>query len=509
MDRRPDEPSAAAPPAAPANSLAVTVGVGLAFAALLVLVVPRHEPWFDEAQAWLLARDMSPTELLAVAGRYEGSPVLWHLLLTGPAHVGLPYASIQWLAAGLALLGVLVLVHRAPLPLPLRVAAPFTFFLAYQYAVVARNYCLLPPLLWLIAVLHPRRDERPFLYVGLLALLANVSLHGTLIALALAGLHVVEIVRRRPKPWRRLAVAYAGFAAVVGLVVFQLWPPADLASPAPPGLNLSPANFVHVSADALDNAFTERPLLSYAALAVSLVWFARKRCLALYLAPTLLLLTLFAVKYMNAWHEGVLFLVWLFALWRSFAEPERTRFDARVLRPAVVGAALVVIGVQVYWAAAALGNDWRFAYSGSRAAADCLRERGLDHRTVYGAGFQTVALLPYFPDNRFANFNGGQARPCYWRWAAPPPMPAGDGLQPDSTAASYAAIAALRPDVIVLGLKRPHQLDPPTPPGYAVVGAFPGWLFWKDRTLEPDAFIVLERTDPPAEPEVAHRSTTP
>ena len=505
MDRQSDGPGAAAP----ANSLAVTLAVGLAFVAVLLLVAPRHEPWFDEAQAWLMARDMSPAELVADAGRYEGSPVLWHVLLTGPAHVGLPYAFIQWLAAGLALLGAVLLLHCAPLPLPLRVAAPFTFFLAYQYAVVARNYCLLPPLLWLLAVLHPRRDERPFLYVGLLALLANVSLHGTLIALALAGLHVSEVVRIRPKLWRWLAVAYAGFAAVVALVAFQLWPPTDLASPAPPGLNLSPANFVHVSADALNNALTEWPVLSYAALAASLVWFARKRCLALYLAPTLLLLALFAVKYMNAWHEGVLFLVWLFALWRSFAEPDRTRFDAQVLRPAVVGAALVVLGIQVYWAATALGNDWRFAYSGSRAAADCLRERGLDRRNVYAAGFQTVALLPYFADNRFANFNGGRARPCYWRWAAPPPMPAGDGLRPDSTAVSYAEIAALRPDAIVLGVKRPHQLDPPVPPGYAVVGAFPGWLFWKDRALEPDAFIVMERTDPPADPDVILRSTTP
>jgi hypothetical protein len=452
---------------------------------------------------------MNPAEIVAVAPRYEGSPVLWHLLLAGPAHVGMPYATIQWLAFGLALIGALILLYRAPLPLPLRIAAPFTFFLAYQYAVVARNYCLLPPLLWFIAVLYPRRDERPFLYVGLLALFANVSLHGTLIALALAGLHVVEIVRRRPRLRRRLTIAYAGFAAVVGLIVFQLWPPADLGSPAPRGLNLSPVNFVLVSADALNNALTERWPLSFAALAMSLVWFWRQRCLALYLAPTLLLLTLFAVKYMNAWHEGILFLVWLFALWRSFAEPERSRFDKRFLRPAVVAAALLVFAVQIYWAATALSNDWRFAYSGSGAAAECLHERGLDRRTVYASGFQTIALLPYLPDNCFANFNGGRARPCYWLWSAPPPMPAGDGLQPDSTAASYAEIAAQHPDVIVLGLKKPHQLDPPTPPGYAVVGSFPGWLFWKDRTLEPDAFVILERIDPPADPDYAHRRAAP
>ena len=44
------------------------------YAILLAAVVSEHEPWMDEAQAWLLAKDSSLTELFVKYLRYEGSP---------------------------------------------------------------------------------------------------------------------------------------------------------------------------------------------------------------------------------------------------------------------------------------------------------------------------------------------------------------------------------------------------------------------------------------------------
>ena len=48
-----------------------------------------HEPWSDEAQAWLIARDLSIPQILRIM-TYEGSPPLWHLLLKALIWLHLP-----------------------------------------------------------------------------------------------------------------------------------------------------------------------------------------------------------------------------------------------------------------------------------------------------------------------------------------------------------------------------------------------------------------------------------
>ena len=107
------------------------------YAAMLIILVPRHEPWFDEAQAWLIARDDDPLQMLAQTMRYEGSPALWHLLLMLPAKLGLPYAVLNWVSAILATCGLFVFLRFAPFPWLLKAIFPFTFYMLYQYAVVA------------------------------------------------------------------------------------------------------------------------------------------------------------------------------------------------------------------------------------------------------------------------------------------------------------------------------------------------------------------------------------
>ena len=106
-----------------------------------------------------------PTCLGAIP-RYEGSPILWHLVLALPARCGLPYASLGVLGAAFAGGGVLLFLARSPLPKFLTAIVPFTFFLIYQNAVVARSYALMPLLLFAAAAAYPGRHRRPLLYVG-------------------------------------------------------------------------------------------------------------------------------------------------------------------------------------------------------------------------------------------------------------------------------------------------------------------------------------------------------
>jgi hypothetical protein len=197
------------------------------YLAVLAIAISRHEPWFDEAQAWLLARDLPYTRLMFGQLRYEGTPGLWHSILFLANRSGVPYAGLPVIGAAAAAGAVFLLLRFSPFPALVRLMLPFTYFLAYQYAVVARSYNLLALLPFAAALVFPFRHARPIAYVSILILLSHVSLHGALISLALASLEAPSLIgkaRRNGRLW--LAVAL--FIANGALLAIQLYPPGDL-----------------------------------------------------------------------------------------------------------------------------------------------------------------------------------------------------------------------------------------------------------------------------------------
>src|SRR5260370_9759338 len=67
------------------------LAVWLAYIIMLAFTVPWHEPWNDEAQAWLLSRDLSLPQLLLHGLRYESHPPLSSLILCVPTPLPLGY----------------------------------------------------------------------------------------------------------------------------------------------------------------------------------------------------------------------------------------------------------------------------------------------------------------------------------------------------------------------------------------------------------------------------------
>ncbi|MFN2452049.1 MAG: hypothetical protein ABR541_06835, partial [Candidatus Dormibacteria bacterium] len=321
----------------------------VAYAAGLAAVVPRHEPWFDEAQAWLIARDSTLGELLTTRMRYEGTPPLWHLILLPAVRLHLPYATLNVIAAVISLVGVWLVVRRSPFPPVVRALLPFSFFIFYQYAVVARSYCLLAPLLFALATVYPRRLEQPWRWLVLLALLANVSVHGFLIAGSLQVLHLIEVRRAWPSlgriARRTQVTTSAALAVVTAVVLFEIRPPADLTAGST--TNLSPLQFVRTAPANLVHALGIS-VISVVVLLVTLWWLRRTRSLLLFVVPATAVLLLFSAKYFNVWHEGALFLLWVFALWVSF-ERSPVRLGSRRPRQAITAALLLSLLVQVSW----------------------------------------------------------------------------------------------------------------------------------------------------------------
>ena len=142
-----------------------------------------HEPWFDEALAWLIARDSSIYEIFFTTPHYEGHPALWHLILVAFAKLGTPYelslSLVSLLFSGLA---VGLFIYKAPFRRTIRLTMPFTYYLFYQYGVISRPYCMMMLAFVIMAMTFKNRNEKPGRFVLSLWFLCISSAYGIVIA---------------------------------------------------------------------------------------------------------------------------------------------------------------------------------------------------------------------------------------------------------------------------------------------------------------------------------------
>jgi len=444
-----------------------------AYALLVALTAPHHEPWADEAQSWLLGRDASLVQLWGHLLHYEGTPGLWQTLLHVLIRLHLPYPAYGFVSANLGLVAVYLLLRYAPLPLFIRLLLPFTYYLCYQYAVIARSYALIAPLLFAIAAIYPHARRKPFLTTALLCLLAGVSVHGFLIS---ACIWVTCYWPGRRSGWKLLA---AGFAYWLVLIFFLVcaWPAKDVAFAEHRGLaNLS--LLPDVVKAGLAGAFIGHWMTAIVLIALSGPFLWRGGGWLFFLLATVVFFLFSTIVYAQLWHFGILFLAWLFAIWIS-------SYKTRVTAPALL-ALLAAIGFQCYWTASAIRYDWTKAYSGSLAAAQYLRQTGLPPGGLYAIGYPTTALQPYFPANIYSDFHGG----AYWDWSK------------RNTADDPAALfASDRRELVLVGYKslaeKQHWADLLALLGYGLTRHFDGNTFWQARVFEFESYDLYRQISSP------------
>ena len=162
------------------------------FCLLVGYATRHHQPWGDEAQAWLIVRDCSLRDVFAHRLHYEGTPGLWSLLLWLLMRLHVSYSGMRWFSALSAVAGVAVWLRWSPFPRWLRLLFPFTFFIAYQYAVISRSYVLFPLLAFSACALLDKQmpKPRPVLFAAVLGLLANLCMYGTAMSVGLAVVYL-------------------------------------------------------------------------------------------------------------------------------------------------------------------------------------------------------------------------------------------------------------------------------------------------------------------------------
>lgn len=142
---------------------------------LMIVLIFHHENWRDEAQAYLMVKQLNLSEVFQMLS-YEGHPCLWYLLIFPFVKAGLPYAALNYISLAVVAVAAWYLLFRSPFSGVMKVLLLASPVYIYYYSVFARSYCLIVLFTVLIAAYYKDRHLKPWLYCTLIALLLQVHI---------------------------------------------------------------------------------------------------------------------------------------------------------------------------------------------------------------------------------------------------------------------------------------------------------------------------------------------
>lgn len=421
-----------------ARTLALLLAFVL-YIAIIAIVMCFHEPWFDEAQSWLIARDSSLADIISVRTHYEGHPPFWNLLLAIAAKNGVPYEfgikGIQLVCA--SLLGAW-LIFKSPFKHASSLATfliPFTYFACFQYGVTSRPYALLCLSLLVAAHYWNSADSKTSsawkLAISLM-FMCLLSVYGIAFA---AGFTIAWIWRVFSKNINKTlnfsSILHAikatiasnlarliswGLIAIFGAANLALvWPAKNaFATRATIDGNSTIAKcFAFIFVMPSESMFTSfygdismrRMPFDFLPITICtifslVIWafaikIAKRRKLLAVLVIPYLVLTIVAVRYFTLHHAGLIFVFLLSVLWISYIKEPLSNKDIPAIFVKVAPTKFrfiknkafkinllisIILAPSLIWNAFACVNDILFDYSPSRAVAQYISSNHLQNK---------------------------------------------------------------------------------------------------------------------------------
>ena len=410
-----------------------------------------HEPWYDEAQAWQIARTASWHDMVWVIPHWEGHPPFWHLFLAIPAKLGVPW---QWafpiIGMSLILINGFLLFFKAPFPRWVRCLLPFNYFLFLQYGVIVRPYSVMVFLMLLLAIYFPQKDKRPYLFSGLLAALSACHLFGLAVAGGITLAWLWEI--KAHQSWGTYIKQLVTDKRFYGMAVLLVWALLLLAGVwrtdsflqtyhelTVSHLRYTIYVFLCLPAEAVltdFNASLQRmfEVLPWKELLITsgigvLLWtsvfyfFPRKKWL--YLVLPYMLFGGILLQYGSRHHVGVVLALFIWYIWISVAH---TSLEVKPRFMHILGNVLLilVLCVPVGWSLTGLYNEYRYVTFPGKEIVAFLKKHQLMQAPIFASWimfkgkspdeYQTnpnaqpysVLLNMYLKHNIILNFNNGE-----------------------------------------------------------------------------------------------------
>lgn len=447
------------------------------FIALYFIISIFHEPMYDEAQAWMIARDASWYELMFEIPHYEGHPPFWHLILALFAKTGIPFeVGLRIPGAICWILSVGILLIRSPFPKPVKCLLPFTYYIFFRYGIVVRPYCLTMLGLFLAASTYKKKGEKPFAFMASLLVLCVSSAYGMALAAGICVVWIIELFTRYKTNYLKQVIALSALLIFNLGQLFLMMPKDDTNSVAAFSFMtilygliymfiLGPADsmFLDVGMDARLQNYAEgiitEGVSSYINLFIGLltivvlVYYAKKyRKLLLLIVPYTVFSLFSAAVYFWYHHIGIIHLFLIFVFWCALEEKEQRKDgkwpktllnvlakNQKIFTKIPVFMLVLCLGMSLAWNIFCSGTDLFKKTWYTKDLAEGIKTVGADQYNcalqwdIMGVGpfenpedyvdaskyyhvasvTQFFDCLAYFDENIFYNHNGGNKEISY------------------------------------------------------------------------------------------------
>ena len=414
-----------------------------------------HEPWFDEAQAWLISKAGSLWDIIYSFSKAEGHLPLWYLILSPFSKLGFPYEfTIKFINITICSLAIIIFELKSPFPKLIKWLIPFTYFLFYQYGIINRCYSLMILGFVLTAVTYKERNNHPFKFALSLIFLSLSSAYSIIIAFGITLNWLFEILKSSKykifKDKRMVSVYFIFFVFfILGII---LLPANDVGhfflTDKKFLINLSLMLFVipisslfydcfqygHLSVDMANGPELITCLFAGVIFFITLLFILKcYKKVFLFLVPYLLFSAFSAKVYFYMHHQGIVVIFLIFIAWVILDEKNKTKipvwfskllqnnFWNKILNAAGLLIIFSSLSISIYWTITASVNDIKYIFNWTRETAQFIKDYNLEDKYIVSSyappvkengkiilntnKINSTEIYPYFKKNIIRNFH--------------------------------------------------------------------------------------------------------
>lgn len=390
-----------------------------------ICVANVHEPWSDEAQSFLLARDNSLKEIIYYS-RFEGTSPLWFIIIKIFICLGGKYNTCYIIPILFTTIGLFIFEFKVKAPKEIKVLLPFTYYIFYQYTIIVRSYCLVFPCLMAICSIYRNRREKPLLYCILMFFLMNICSYTFVIAGSLYLIDILELfnkngesklynIKNKFSQIKNIELDNKEVAFLIAIFLELLFSLLMLI----PDKN---CNFIgnggrtfgyiiyHATIGSM-NVSNNIYFNFITTLILFLIIFAirkEKDIINILLFSYILFIPLILENMFltcQMWHIGIVtIMIFTVFILNNMINTNK----------AIKNMLVVMCIIQIMWTGSSIRYDIKNNYSASKDVANFLIENNCEDKVIYGLGFDITAILPYFEHNIFKNQNSEKS---FWFWS--------------------------------------------------------------------------------------------